>query len=225
MEIVNDFISDNDFMWWVLQSDNQIVDENMYWTISLNVSVVGAGRTVFAVNAVDYDAGENARVEYNIVSVDSIGGVPLFGIDRTSGQIYVSIMDDSVLDRETQDTYSLVVQAKDKGTPTPLSSNQTITIRLSDINDQSPVFSQTIYRVTMSENLPKGASIISVTASDQDIGINAQLIYSLETTQDKGYFYIDTRNETNEGILRVFESNVSFLFYYGFWIFNRARLG
>ena len=56
----------------------------------------------------------------------------------------------------------------------------------------------------MSENLAKGASIVSVMATDRDIGSNAKLTYTLRE-QDREHFYISSIEATNTGVLKVFK--------------------
>ncbi len=50
-------------------------------------------------------------------------------------------MTDGRLDREVIDEYTVVVTATDSGSP-PLSSQKTFAVRLSDVNDNAPMFSQ-----------------------------------------------------------------------------------
>lgn len=83
-------------------------------------------------------------------------------------------------------------------------ASATVTIMIDDINDHSPRFVQTVYSATMSENLARGASVISVSATDRDIGSNAKLVYTLRE-QDREHFYISSIEATNTGVLKVFK--------------------
>nr|XP_025039207.1 protocadherin gamma-A4-like [Pelodiscus sinensis] len=89
-----------------------------------------------------------------------------------------SLVTDRALDRERVSGYNVTVTATDRGTP-PLSSTTSISVQLSDINDNAPVFSQTSYTVSIPENNPSGASVCSVRATDRDWGENARVTYSL----------------------------------------------
>ena len=82
-------------------------------------------------------------------------------------------------------------------------ASATVTIRVTDVNDHPPQFTQSVYRATMSENYDRGASITSVSATDKDIGINAKLTYILKE-QDREYFSITSVDATNTGVLKVF---------------------
>ena len=55
------------------------------------------------------------------------------------------------LDRETTDMFTLTVTAQDAGTPS-LSVNVTVYINVSDVNDNTPRFSQEHYTVSLVEN-------------------------------------------------------------------------
>ena len=83
-----------------------------------------------------------------------------------------------------------------------------MTIEVTDINDHRPQFTDKLYRATMSESLPKGASITSVSATDRDIGDNARLTYTLKES-DREFFSMTSVEATNTGVLKVF--NVSIL--------------
>jgi aromatic ring-cleaving dioxygenase len=83
----------------------------------------------------------------------------------------------------------------------------TVTVVVEDINDNAPVFTQKIFRAVMSENSAVGASVITVSATDADVGPNARLMYSLKK-QDREYFTIVTVEATNSGVLKVHKVNL-----------------
>ncbi|KAK2498180.1 hypothetical protein MC885_008413 [Smutsia gigantea] len=82
------------------------------------------------------------------------------------------------LDREEIPEYNVTITATDKGKP-PLSSSATITLHITDVNDNAPVFQQASYVVHVAENNPPGASIAQVSAFDPDLGPNGQVSYSI----------------------------------------------
>ena len=88
-----------------------------------------------------------------------------------------------------------------------LSATATIVIDIGDVNDNPPVFQEKIYRATMSESYPIGTSVTSVKATDKDMGVNAQLKYTLKES-DRKYFAMSSVTATNTGVLKV--HNVSF---------------
>ena len=65
----------------------------------------------------------------------------------------------------------------DHGLPS-LSSTQTLTVEVGDVNDQSPVFSQSVYNASVAENRDPGEPVIRVSATDTDSGNYHQLLLS-----------------------------------------------
>ena len=88
-----------------------------------------------------------------------------------------------------------------------VAASATVTIMVEDINDHAPRFTQKLYRTTMSENLPVDASIISVSATDADVGQYAKLTYSLKE-EDRQFFSMFSVEATNTGVLKVFRVRV-----------------
>ena len=88
-----------------------------------------------------------------------------------------------------------------------LSASATVTIVVTDRNDHVPKFTKKVYSATMSEHLPQGASITSVSATDQDIGENAKLRYTLDK-KARQYFSMDTIEATNTGVLKVYHVSI-----------------
>ena len=80
------------------------------------------------------------------------------------------------------------------------SSTATITIQVTDENDEAPVFLQKIYRTTLSESQLSGR-VITVSATDKDVNENTKLTYTLENS-DLTFFSI--RSLFNAGDITVF---------------------
>ena len=51
----------------------------------------------------------------------------------------------------------------------------TVIVQLTDVNDNAPMFSAATYTFTVEENQQPPVSIGTVTATDRDSGINAQV--------------------------------------------------
>ncbi|XP_064628041.1 protocadherin Fat 4-like [Lineus longissimus] len=136
----------------------------------------------------DADNGDNAKIKYELSGDDA----QLFTIDGATGTIKVkSTTSSSSMDRETKDTLMLTVVAKDQnGNAGFLSASTNITITLTDINDQRPVFKDLEYQFKVSEEAAPNTEVGSVFASDGDVGANAMIQYSIVTGHD-GKFYID----------------------------------
>ncbi|NXT78629.1 CAD19 protein, partial [Zapornia atra] len=153
------------------------------------------GTSVTRVTATDGDDpsyGNNARLLYSLIQ-----GQPYFSVEPTTGVIRMA----SQMDRETKDQYLVIIQAKDMvGQPGAFSATATVTINLSDINDNPPKYPQRLYYMSVSEESPVGATVGKVFAEDSDIGENAAMNYSIEG-DNSDVFDIITNNETQEGII------------------------
>ena len=121
---------------------------------------------------------------------DIEAGFP-FSINKATGFVYTSYS--SILDREMIDSYSIIVYARDTG---GLEASGTLLVTITDINDNSPIIDQSSadLDITISEYFPANGLIGVVTATDQDIGVNRLLRYSL--TGGEGYFQVDPNSGT-----------------------------
>ncbi|XP_031754634.1 protocadherin gamma-B5 isoform X36 [Xenopus tropicalis] len=87
------------------------------------------------------------------------------------------------LDRETQSIHELILTASDGGNPVR-TGTALIRIIVTDYNDNLPVFTQEVYKVSVSENAPINSTVIILTATDKDEGTNAQITYSISKTSE-----------------------------------------
>ena len=79
------------------------------------------------------------------------------------------------------------MQARNPGGP---STSVTVTIEVLDVNDVTPQFTQEIYNAAIVENRPAGASVVMVTATDDDEGANGMVRYRV-IGGDVGVFQLD----------------------------------
>ena len=84
-------------------------------------------------------------------------------IEASTGTIRTAVP----LDRETTNMYTLVVTAKDAGIPS-LSTNVTVYINVSDVNDNTPQFSLEHYTVSLAEN-EEGMNFLNLTVNCVDV--------------------------------------------------------
>lgn len=121
------------------------------------------------VSATDMDGDVN--LAYSIMA----GADNLFDIDRSNGTLIVI----GELDRETQMTYDLIVTVTDSG-PVSFRGTTTVTVTVTDVNDNAPVFTEAVYRASILEsNANSTQFIVRVSADDADSGDNSKLTYSL----------------------------------------------
>uniref|UniRef100_A0A672KH35 Cadherin EGF LAG seven-pass G-type receptor 3 n=1 Tax=Sinocyclocheilus grahami TaxID=75366 RepID=A0A672KH35_SINGR len=139
---------------------------------------------ILRVSASDQDKDGNAAVHYNIISGNSRGQ---FAIDSVTGEIQVV----APLDYETEREYMLRLRAQDNGRP-PLSNNTGIvSVQVTDVNDNPPIFVSTPFQATVLESAPIGHSILHIQAIDTDNGDNARLEYRLTGTGTDTPFVIN----------------------------------
>uniref|UniRef100_A0A3B4UHI6 Cadherin domain-containing protein n=1 Tax=Seriola dumerili TaxID=41447 RepID=A0A3B4UHI6_SERDU len=130
------------------------------------------GTTIGIINVKDLDSGDNGQVNCRIEQ-----NAP-FKI-KSSLRNYYTLVTDTVLDRESVSDYNITVVATDAGMP-PLSTKRTFHLKVSDVNDNSPVFSQGVYNAFVAENNSPGVSLLTVRAKDPDENQNARISYILE---------------------------------------------
>ncbi|XP_049940241.1 cadherin-related tumor suppressor-like [Schistocerca serialis cubense] len=94
-----------------------------------------------------------------------------FALDARSGALTLR----APLDREAADEYVLVVRLSDG----VQHSDTAITVRVTDTNDNPPVFPEAAYSFDMPENAARGARVGEVCARDLDQGVNGHISYSV----------------------------------------------
>ncbi|XP_021006571.1 protocadherin beta-18-like [Mus caroli] len=125
----------------------------------------------------DQDSGENGRV------MCSIEDKLPFLLKPTFKNFY-TLVTEHPLDRESRAEYNITIMISDLGTPR-LTTQHTITVHISDINDNAPAFSQTTYTMFVHENNSPALHIGTISATDSDLGSNAHITYSLLPPQDQ----------------------------------------
>ncbi|KAL4715527.1 hypothetical protein ACJJTC_009153 [Scirpophaga incertulas] len=143
------------------------------------------GSLVAAITVTDLDAGLNG-----ITSVSIIAGNELnhFRLENSSSVYIVHV--NGILDREEISKYNLTVVAKDQGSPSRTSTSYLV-IHVNDVNDHEPVFEKSEYSAILSELAPIGTYIASITASDEDTGVNAEIYYDFYDGNQHQWFVID----------------------------------
>ncbi|XP_030621309.1 protocadherin beta-16-like [Chanos chanos] len=130
--------------------------------------------------AMDLDVGVNDLQTYSLKPTDNF----ILKIkNQPEGGKLVEMILQRALDREKQDQISLVLAAMDGGEP-QMSGTAQIQITVLDANDNAPIFTQAIYKATVKENVEKGTSLATVSASDADLGSNGDITYRITNTMD-----------------------------------------
>ncbi|XP_053541898.1 protocadherin alpha-13-like [Ictalurus punctatus] len=134
----------------------------------------------------NYKLGQNANFEIDTKNSDG-DKIPFLVIRKP-------------LDREQTEDYRLVVTAEDGGNP-PKTGTLSINVKVLDINDNRPVFSQNEYSVTLQENAPVGTVVITVNATDSDQGSNGNIEYAFVKTMKRKVYDIFQLNGITGEIL------------------------
>uniref|UniRef100_A0A3P9IHQ4 Cadherin domain-containing protein n=1 Tax=Oryzias latipes TaxID=8090 RepID=A0A3P9IHQ4_ORYLA len=149
------------------------------------------GTTVAIINVIDADSDQNGQIT---CAIDQV--LP-FKIKSTITNYY-ALLTDSYLDREVISEYNITVRASDLGLPS-LSNTTILRLKISDVNDNNPLFKETSYVAQIMENNSPGTSIFSVMAHDRDWNQNARVSYFLEETRIHGNpssAYVSINSET-----------------------------
>ncbi|XP_056328883.1 protocadherin alpha-8-like [Danio aesculapii] len=152
------------------------------------------GTTVALISVSDLDSGINGRVTCSLSD-----NIP-FQLMPSSQENTYSLVTTSALDRETIAHYDITLEAKDAGQP-PLSSVKSVTVQISDVNDNSPEFSSSPYAFYVMENNAPGKSLFSVSASDKDTGENSVVSYQIWRdggAENKFTSFININSENGE---------------------------
>ena len=169
-------------------NDNTPIFQNTpYSTTVLENS--DANTLVIPVMATDADLGDHGMVDYFIRGGNFNNS---FSIDQSNGRITVR----NNIDRERVQSFDLVVEARDRGTPLRRSARATVSIRIRDENDNPPVFFPTSYSVSVREDLQTTSEVIQVFASDADEPNtpNSNIVYSIRSGDSTNRFSIGSSN-------------------------------
>ncbi|XP_033613758.1 cadherin-8 isoform X3 [Fukomys damarensis] len=161
------------------------------------MSILGTSVTnVTATDADDPVYGNSAKLVYSILE-----GQPYFSIEPETAIIKTALPN---MDREAKEEYLVVIQAKDMGGHSGgLSGTTTLTVTLSDVNDNPPKFAQSLYHFSIPEDVVLGTAIGRVKANDQDIGDNAQSSYDIIDGDGTALFEITSDTQAQDGIIRL----------------------
>ncbi|NXT26716.1 CELR2 protein, partial [Syrrhaptes paradoxus] len=165
------------------------VFQSSHYTVNINEDRP-VGTTVVVISATDEDTGENARITY--LMEDSI---PQFRIAAETGAVTTQME----LDYEDQVSYTLAITARDNGIPQK-SDTTYLEILVSDVNDNAPQFLRDSYQGSVYEDVPAFTSVLQVSATDRDSGLNGRVFYTFQGGDDgDGDFII----ESTSGIVRT----------------------
>lgn len=103
-----------------------------------------------------------------------------------------------LLHDQTNKELHLSVMATDHGKP-PMSSQVPVKLFITSQNQFAPVFVKKAYEVTIAENISVGSNVVTVSASDKDVGVNGKMSYAIAGGNDGGWFTIGK----DDGIVKI----------------------
>ncbi|XP_056372745.1 protocadherin gamma-B1-like isoform X13 [Hyla sarda] len=150
------------------------------------------GRRFVLQKAEDLDIGNNSMITYRLSANKNFRLGEETGMD---GSVFPELILEKSLDRETENMYELILTALDGGNPKQTGTTL-LKVVVTDFNDNAPIFTQNVYKVSVKENIPVNSTILQVNASDEDEGVNAQITYSFSTMANDilKTFIIDPKN-------------------------------
>ncbi|XP_060765374.1 protocadherin gamma-A11-like [Neoarius graeffei] len=161
--------------------------------IRIEISEAAApGARFMLERAMDADVGTNGLQSYSLKPTDHF---VLKLETHGDGGKNIEMILQKPLDREKQETFTLLLTAMDGGEPV-LSGTVQIHVNVLDANDNAPIFTQKIYKASIIENSPTGSTLTRVSASDADEGTNGQVTYYISNT-DKSVKDVFNINEDN----------------------------
>ncbi|XP_056094165.1 protocadherin beta-16-like [Rhinichthys klamathensis goyatoka] len=161
-------------------NDNSPVFSKDLITFEISESAVRGTR--YRLNSAhDADVGQNAVQKYNLQKNYNFQLALNSNVD---GEKNLELLLDKELDREQQKEVTLILTAVDGGTP-PRSGTVAIHVTVLDANDNAPVFSQAVYKVSLPENSPLDTVVVTVSATDADEGQNGEVTYEFGRISDR----------------------------------------
>ncbi|CAK6967604.1 protocadherin-1-like isoform X2 [Scomber scombrus] len=150
------------------------------------------GTPVALVQVSDRDEGENAVVTCVVAGDVPFQLRPASESSNDRKRKYF-LQTTTLLDYERLKDYRIEIVAVDSGNPA-LSSTNSLKVQVTDINDNTPIFSPTMLEVDFAEGNQPGDKVLDVVATDADSGTNAELAYSIIERSAAKLFEIDSHS-------------------------------
>ncbi|KAK6741934.1 hypothetical protein RB195_009672 [Necator americanus] len=153
-------------------------DEN----IKLEISEFARIGAAYPLPRAEDPDGANFTVQKYRIAQGNVNNVFKVSVRPVNGALYVDLVVNGQLDREYRDKYELIVEAIDGGTPSKIGRLR-VNIFILDANDNAPVFTKPRYSVDVPANLTIGSQILTLAATDGDVGDNGKVSYRFQKTR------------------------------------------
>ncbi|XP_056373120.1 LOW QUALITY PROTEIN: protocadherin gamma-C5-like [Hyla sarda] len=180
-------------------NDNSPIFPNSNQILKITELVTSPGVNFPLEIAQDSDVGLNSVNHYTLIPN------PYFSLSvktRKDGTLIAELVLEKILDREEKAEHKLILTAIDGGEPARSGSTQ-ITVIVTDINDNPPVFNQSQYKIHLLENVPLKTIVTKLNATDLDEGPNGEILYSFDHhTLNSAKQIFDLNSQTGEIIIK-----------------------
>lgn len=136
------------------------------------------GDFILQVSATDFDSGKNGKVHFEIPDRYTYKNYFYFeNLKNNAANLRLN----KSLDRDTMSSYVFPIYAVDEGEEgeTVKTGSAMVNLHITDVNDEKPVFKTSPFTIVVLENLPADTPVGNVIATDNDLGINAQVEYRI----------------------------------------------
>uniref|UniRef100_H2LGX4 Cadherin domain-containing protein n=1 Tax=Oryzias latipes TaxID=8090 RepID=H2LGX4_ORYLA len=145
----------------------------------------------------DADVGKNGVSAYKLSQNEYFNLVT----HKRGNTISPELVLQKALDREKKANIELLLTAVDGGSP-PKSGTSEININVLDSNDNAPIFSSSLYKIQILENVAVGSKIFTLNVTDADDGTNSEIVYSLRS-KDQDHILDAFQIDPETGIISV----------------------
>ncbi|XP_063784642.1 protocadherin gamma-C5-like isoform X11 [Pseudophryne corroboree] len=185
-------------------NDNSPTFSTNHYIIEITEVFTSPGAQFALEIAQDLDIGDNGVSQY------TLNTNPYFSLSvktRKDGTLIPQLILEKTLDREDRQEHNLILTATDSVEPARSGSCH-ITIHVLDINDNAPIFNQSVYKISVKENLPVNTVILTLKAVDLDDGANGEIQYYFDShTSESAKELFDLNQHSGEIFLK---ENVDF---------------
>ncbi|NWV18849.1 PCD12 protein, partial [Origma solitaria] len=170
----------------VLDVNDNAPDVHVTWATRAPVLSEALPKDSFValVTASDPDSGSNGQVLCSLSQGDEH-----FRLKRTNSHSF-ALLTNASLDRELRAEYNLTLVVRDMG-DLSLAVLKHLTICISDVNDNAPAFEKATYEAAVAENSKAPAFLLTVHATDPDLGFNGKVTYRILDPSALGLISVD----------------------------------